>query len=269
MTSKIFPQRNFKIILEYEGTHYHGWQLQKDRRSLQGEMERAIQEVTQENIRVYSSGRTDAGVHAFGQVLHFHSQTQLSLDILQKALNVHLPVDMVIRELTEVSEDFHALLDAKRKTYYYFIYNHRVPELFLKRYSWQIFRPLDWKKMKEALSYLKGEHDFKSFQSVGTDVKTTVRTLYKARILNSTSPLVNIPQKPEWRWMQHPDLHVVMLEGNGFLKQMVRNIVGTLVEVGYGKISVAQFKKILAAKDRKKAGPAAPAQGLFLVKVSY
>jgi len=261
--------RKFKILLEYDGTHYHGWQLQKDKRSLQGEMERAIQEITQETVRVYSSGRTDAGVHAFGQVVHFESQTQLSLEIFQKALNVHLPVDMVIRELSEVSQDFHALLDAKRKTYYYFIYNQRVPELFLKRYSWQIFKPLDWKKMKEALSYLKGRHDFKSFQSVGTEVKTTVRALYKAQILKSTNSQIKISQKPEWRWIQHPHLYVIALEGDGFLKQMVRNIVGTLVEVGYGKISISQFKKILAAKDRRKAGPAAPAQGLFLVHVKY
>ena len=261
--------RTFKVILEYDGTAYHGWQWQSEKRSLQAEFERALFEVTRQKIRVYSSGRTDAGVHAFGQVLHFRAETRLSLEVFQKAINVHLPSDVNVLHLEEASDDFHALLNAKRKTYYYFIFNARSPELFLKRYSWQVYRPLDWKKMKEALRCLKGKHDFKSFQSVGTEVKTTVRTLFKTQILKSGSSSLKIPQKPSWSWIRHPNLHVIVLEGDGFLKQMVRNIVGTLVEVGYGRISVAEFKKILAAKDRKKAGPAAPAKGLFLVNVKY
>lgn len=254
--------RNIRIVLEYDGTDFCGWQIQKTRKSIQGMIQETLEKITGEKIKLIGSGRTDAGVHAIGQVAHFKTESKIPLLKIQKSLNSLLSPSVVIRKIEEISLDFHAQISAKSKQYVYFILNDEFSSPFLDRYSWQIKQPLNWKKMKEALKVLKGKQDFKSFQSVGTPVKSTVREIYKIEIKNvrSMGTLPGVPTK---------NLYQINFEANGFLKQMVRNIVGTLVEVGKGKVSISDLRKILKAKDRKKAGLAAPAKGLFLMNVNY
>ncbi len=254
--------RNIRIVLEYDGTDFCGWQIQKTGKSIQGTIQETLEKITGEKIKLIGSGRTDAGVHAIGQVAHFKTQSKIPLLKIKKSLNSLLSPSIVIRKIEEVSFDFHAQISAKRKQYVYFILSDELSSPFLDRYCWQIKQPLNWKKMREALKILKGKQDFKSFQSVGTPVKSTIREIYKIEIkkISSRGSLPLAPTK---------NLYQITLEANGFLKQMVRNIVGALVELGKGKNSTSELKQILKAKDRRKAGLAAPAKGLFLVKVHY
>lgn len=260
---------NFKATLEYDGTAYHGWQWQEKRRNLQQTLEEALGKIAGAPVRVAASGRTDAGVHALAQVVSFKLETRHDPATLQRALNAHLPDSLVVKRLREASPEFHAQMSAKRKLYAYFILNDRVPAAFLNRVSWEIHRPLDWKAMKKAFKILEGEHDFKSFQSVGTPVKTTVRKIHKIRVQKVGEGLHQLPKNHPLHFLVHPNLYVVTLEANGFLKQMVRNIIGTVVQVGLGRMKPEDIARILKAKDRRKAGMAAPAKGLFLVKVTY
>jgi len=218
-------------------------------------IQEALKKLTKEKISVMASGRTDAGVHALGQVAHFKSRTTRPIVRFQYALNAMIGPTISVKSMEEVPLDFHAQRDAKSKLYSYLILNHTVPSVFLDRFSWQVPKPLDWDAIHAALEILVGEHDFKSFQSVGTDLKSTVRRVHWMRI--------------EERFKDHPHLYAIQIAANGFLKQMVRNIVGTAVQVGQGRLAPKEIKKILEAKDRRKAGPAAPARGLFLVRVNY
>jgi len=254
--------RNIRIVLEYDGTDFCGWQIQKTRKSIQGAIQETLEKITGEKIKLIGSGRTDAGVHAIGQVAHFKTESKIPLLKIKKSLNSLLSPSIVIRKIEEVPLDFHAQISAKSKQYVYFILNDELSSPFLDRYSWQIKHPLHWKKMKEALKVFKGKQDFKSFQSVGTPVKSSIREIYKIQIKK-------VQCRNSWPCATTKNLYQITLEANGFLKQMVRNIVGTLVEVGKEKFSVSDVKQILKAKDRRMAGLAAPAKGLFLLNVNY
>lgn len=244
--------RNFKLKIEYDGSAYHGWQRQNHNRTVQGEIEAVIKIITREDVELIGSGRTDTGVHARGQVANFLSHTNHSIETIQKGMNSLLPDDIVIREMMETALSFHSQFAAKRKTYRYHIRNADLPSAIDRRYEWFIRRALNESDMDEAASFLVGSHDFKSFETVGSPRTHTIRTVSKAGMA-----------KPD------PTHLIFEIEANGFLRHMVRNIMGTLVEVGLGRISIERFREILLARDRRAAGATAPPQGLFLMQVEY
>jgi tRNA pseudouridine38-40 synthase len=244
--------RNIKLLIEYDGTNYLGWQVQPKGPTIQGILEEKIALITREEVHLIASGRTDSGVHAFGQVAHFKTATRMDVHSIQKALNGLLPPDIVIKKAEEAEENFHARKQSKTKIYEYRILNRETRSAFHRGYAWHIPQKLDIKAMKEAAQWLEGEHDFLSFRSVGTPTRTTVRKVIRAG------------------WKKQRDGFLLFeIEATGFLKQMVRAIVGTLAEVGRGKFSPDEFREILNSKDRKKAGPTAPGRGLFLREVKY
>ena len=244
--------KNFKIIIEYDGTRYHGWQRQADDRTIQQEIENALSTMTAGRITLYGSGRTDAGVHAFGQVANFLCQTDLSAAVFQKGLNSILPDDIVIKDCRLVGEEFHARYDVKSKIYHYRIINRNVPSAIGRQYAWFIRRKLDAAAMRTAISHIIGSHDFKSFEATGSPRSHTTRNIMSADLI------------------EHKDASLIFkIEADGFLRYMVRNIVGTLVDVGLGKITPAKFNDILVSKNRSNAGATAPAHGLFLMEVKY
>ena len=244
--------QTFKLIIEYDGTDYHGWQRQKNDRSVQGEIEAALFIMTGRKITVIGSGRTDAGVHALAQVASFRCDTHLTAGVFQKGLNSLLDVDVVIRNCHRAVDDFHARYNAKRKTYQYRIINSELPAAIGRQYAWHIRRPLDVQAMRRALPYIIGEHDFTSFEGTGSPRNTAVRHVMRAEI------------------QEAPDNRVFLdITANGFLKHMVRNLVGTLVEIGLGKYTPEDMGQILEARNRSRAGATAPPQGLFLVNVEY
>jgi len=244
--------RNIKLLIEYDGTNYQGWQVQAKGLTIQGMIEEKLALLTGKSVKLFGSGRTDSGVHALGQVAHFKTESAMDIRSMQRALNSLLPPDIVVQKIEEVEEDFHARKHSKSKVYEYWILNRNLRSAFHRGYVWYIPQELNWNEIKRATQRLIGEHDFASFRSVGTPTRTTVRKVNRA----------------EWKKGRN-GLICFEIEANGFLKQMVRAIVGTLVEVGKGKISSEEFQKILESKDRKNAGPTAPAQGLFLKEVKY
>ena len=244
--------RNIKLLIEYEGTNYLGWQVQPKGPTIQGILEERLGLLTGEKTRLFGSGRTDSGVHAIGQVAHFKTESSMETHRMQRALNSLLPPDIVIQKMEEVEESFHARKHSKSKVYEYRILNRDLRSVFHRGYVWHIPQRLDFKEMGKATQYLIGEHDFSSFRSVGSPTRTTVRKVTRA----------------EWK-RGHSGLVRFEIEANGFLKQMVRAIIGTLIEVGKGKMSAVEFRRILESKERSKAGPTAPAQGLFLKEVKY
>ena len=245
-------KKNYFMIIEYDGSNYHGWQRQKGVLTIQEVIESRLAIITGENITVWASGRTDAGVHALGQAAHFLSRTGIPPDALWRGLNSLLPQDIVIRELRPAPRKFHARFHAKSKVYEYRILNRALRSAFLRNYTWHVPRQLDTNAIESALDILKGEHDFKAFQASGTKVKNTVRTLFRAELA----------KKPG-------DMLIFTFEANGFLRYMVRNLVGTLVDLGKGKFTPGQIREIIESRDRQKAGMTAPARGLYLVKVKY
>lgn len=244
--------KNFKLVIEYDGTEFSGWQRQKDRPTIQAEIENALQTMLRERVRLTGSGRTDAGVHALGQVAGFRCETRLSAREIFQGLNGLLPDSIVIRSCTAAAPDFHARFDAIRKTYHYRILNRPLPAAIGRHYVWHVRRNLNWNAMQAAAAALVGEHDFRSFEGSGSPRSSTVRRVFRA----------------EWQ-RQDPGRFTLQICADGFLRYMVRNIVGTLVEVGSGKITPQQFETILAAADRTLAGATAPARGLFLMSVEY
>jgi len=244
--------RNIKLLIEYDGTNYQGWQVQPKGSTIQGMLEEKLGLLTGESIQLFGSGRTDSGVHALAQVAHFKTQSQMDIHTMQRALNSLLPPDIVIQKIEEVEESFHARRYSKSKVYEYRILNRNLRSAFHRGYVWHIPQKLNLTEMKKASKHLIGEHDFSSFRSVGTPTRTAVRRVIRA----------------EWKRGREGFIRFE-IEANGFLKQMVRAIIGTLVEVGKGRINAVEFQKILNSKDRKKAGPTAPAQGLFLKEVKY
>jgi tRNA pseudouridine38-40 synthase len=244
--------KNFKIIIEYDGTRYHGWQRQKKDVTIQGELEKALGTMTAQHIVVNGSGRKDAGVHACGQAANFRCDTDLSPGTFQKGLNSLLPEDIVIRECRQVEETFHARYDVKSKIYHYKIYNHPVPAAMNRLYAWSIRKPLNIVAMRSAVSYIIGSYDFKAFEGAGSPRAHTTRHVMAADLIESDHRLLTF-----------------RIEADGFLRFMVRNIVGTLVDVGLGKTLPAEFKQILDSRDRTNAGATAPPRGLCLMEVKY
>ena len=243
--------RNLKLILSYDGTGFNGWQTQPGFRTVQQTLEEAVAALTGERVRANASGRTDAGVHALGQVVNFYSSTAHPPDVLVRALNAHLPPDVVVREAADVPQAFDANRDARRKLYRYLIHDGPVPDPFLRRYACQSRHPLDAAAMRRAAEPLKGRHDFHSFETDWPNRMSSVRTI--------THLAVN--RAGAWLWLD--------VEADGFLYNMVRAIAGTLMNVGRGYWPESRVADILRAEDRKQAGPTAPAQGLFLMRVTY
>ncbi len=244
--------RKLRLILAYDGTRYHGWQSQKNGLTIQEVLEEKLGVMTREPIRVFGSGRTDAGVHALGQACHFETRSHLQPEVFHKGLNSLLPADIRVKRAEVVPFGFHARYNARSKVYEYRILHQREPDVFLRDHTWHIPRPLDLEAVKRCLTSIQGEHDFTSFRSAGSANQNPVRRMLRAGILGPEEGVIRL-----------------IFEANGFLRHMVRNLVGTLVNVGTGKTSVDGFLKILKARDRRKAGVKAPPQGLFLVHVHY
>jgi tRNA pseudouridine38-40 synthase len=247
--------RSIKLTLAYDGTAYAGWQVQPEEKTVQEVLERAIEKVTGQRVRAIASGRTDAGVHALGQVVGFRTRTHLPADVLRRALNAELPRDVAVLEASEVNGRFHPIRDAVRKRYRYAIRDGPVRDVFRRRYCWQHPSRLDEAAMARAAEALVGRHDFHSFQSAGAERKDSIRTVFELTVERGRGV--------------EQDVISIEVEADGFLYNMVRAIVGTLVEVGRGARGEAWVAQVLAAQDRRAAGPTAPPQGLFLVRVDY
>ena len=245
--------RNLKLTLSYDGTDFAGWQTQKEERTVQATLAAAIAAVTQDQkVFANASGRTDAGVHAVGQVVNFKTETKLSPHALLRAINAHLPEDVVIHQSEEAALEFDACRHAVRKLYRYVLQDGPTPDLFLRRYSWHVpYRRLDDGAMRDAARCLVGTHDFHSFETEWPNRKSSVRTI--------THLAVN--RAGDFLWID--------VEADGFLYNMVRSIAGTLANVGRGHWPAEQVETILKNEDRTTAGPTAPPQGLFLMRVTY
>lgn len=252
--------RNYKLTVAYDGTAYSGWQLQPDKPTIQGALEAGLWRLAGRLVRVTASSRTDAGVHALGQVVGFSADLRLALRELPKALNANTPDDILVREACEVPTTFHATRDARSKRYRYLIHDHPQPDVFCRNYAWHVRQALDDSAMAQAASRLVGRHDFASFQTAGSERVSTVRTV---------SQLVVCRQGHEPLGPLAARRLVVEIEADGFLYNMVRNIVGTLVEIGRGKQPAQWMQDVLLARDRRQAGMTAPPQGLYLMHVRY
>lgn len=241
----------FKLTIEYDGTDYAGWQRQADQPTIQAALEAALEQITQLPVPVIAAGRTDAGVHALGQVASFQSDKSLLPDEWTRALNGLLPPDIVIRSTECVTHDFHARYQAHSKLYEYRIRNRAERSALDRNRVWHIVKPLDVPSMREAATFLLGRHDYSSFQGSPTDTKDPICHLTRIQILQDDTDVR------------------IEVQADRFLKQMVRAIVGTLVEVGQAKRAPSSLKAILEARDRSAAGKTAPPHGLYLVTVFY
>jgi tRNA pseudouridine38-40 synthase len=244
--------KNFKITIEYDGTRYHGWQRQKTDRTIQEEIEKAVLTITGRQVPLTGSGRTDAGVHAYAQVANFKCETHLGPQDLLRGLNSLTADDIVIRGCEEVAASFHARYDVKSKTYAYKMLNRPNPAAIGRQYAWHIRKKMNLEALRSASAHLIGRHDFKAFEGAGSPRAHTTRSVFKASLVEEQEGYLAFE-----------------IEADGFLRFMVRNIVGTLVDVGLGKTSPDEFRRILESKDRDQAGATAPAQGLFLKTVTY
>lgn len=243
----------FKCIVAYDGTSYAGWQRQKDQVTIQSEIEDAMKKLLRTHVPIDGSGRTDAGVHASGQVFSFHYDLPMPLKSFKTALNRLLPADICVLEVEETVSDFHARFSAKGKTYAYHIYRSELRNPFRHRTAWQVYGPLDVERMRMAAAFMEGTHDFSAFMASGSSVKDAVRTIYEITIDT----------------VDHDEEVHMTFSGNGFLYNMVRIMTGLLVEVGKGKKSPESVKTIIDSRIRSNAPLTAPAQGLFLMKVHY
>ena len=240
--------RNIKLIIEYDGKGFNGWQKQPNKLNIQGEIEKAIGEITGELI---ASGRTDAGVHSLGQTANFKTNSNIQIDKIPFAINSKLKKSIRIKSAEEVEERFHSRYSVKSKKYRYTINNSLHGTAIYRDMEYHFPIKLDVEKMKEAAKYFEGEHDFKAFKASGTSSKSSVRKIYKAEVF------------------ENEDRVYIELTGNGFLYNMVRIISGTLVDVGVGKIKPEEIKNIIESKKRENAGKTLPANGLCLVEVIY
>jgi tRNA pseudouridine38-40 synthase len=248
--------RTFRLLVSYDGTNFFGWQAQSGERTVQDTLEAAITRVTGNKIRILASGRTDSGVHALGQVVGIRVKTRLSAEVLHRALNAELPHDMAVLELSETHDGFHPTHHAVRKRYRYLIHNGPMRDVFRRNYCWHFNQGrLDHEAMLRSAQPLIGKHDFSSFETSGSKRKTSVRTIFDLSVRRGAA--------------DDADWITIEVEADGFLYNMVRAIVGTLVEVGRGVKPETWPAEVLIAADRNLAGPTAPAKGLFLVKVDY
>ena len=248
--------RSFKLTIAYDGTDYAGWQVQPDQPTIQQELQKALRSVTKQAVQAIGSGRTDSGVHAIGQVAscRIDNWNATAAD-LATALNTHLPDAIVITDSVDAPDDFHAIRDATGKRYRYQLQLGGRRDVFRQRYHWHYKIPVEIQPMRDAVDRFVGEHNFASFQAAGAERKSTVRTIKACELIDeSTDDRRRI---------------AIEIEADGFLYNMVRNIVGTVVEVGRGKKSPEWIGELIAAKNRDLAGPTAPPQGLFLVRVDY
>lgn len=244
--------RNIKIIVQYDGTRYSGWQSQEhDENTIQGKLTAVLTRLLGEAVELAGSGRTDAGVHALGQVANFKTRSEMSCVELLENLNHYLPEDIGVISIEEVDARFHSRLNAVRKTYRYHIWNSPIHAVFDRRYTWSIEQHLDVPAMRRAAAGLTGTHDYKAFSSIKRGKKSTVRTIEAIEIEQTGVDIT------------------ISFTGNGFLYHMVRILTGTLVEVGLHKKTQEDMQAILASLNREQAGVMAPAQGLFLVNVEY
>ena len=246
---------NIKLTIEYEGTKYYGWQRQKSLLSIQGILEEKISQITQEKIILNGSGRTDAGVHALGQVANFKTNSSIPWVELPLILNRLLPLDIRIKKAEGVDDNFHARYSAVSKIYHYYVLNSNLNNnylsIFLRNYVYCVYKKINLEEMKKASIFLQGKHDFASFACSGSRIRNWKRTIKDINIIRKGN------------------IFCFHIEADAFLYKMVRTIVGTLLEVGMGNINYLEIKKILEAKNRKMAGKTVPAKGLFLMKVKY
>lgn len=258
--------RNIKLTIAYEGTNYVGWQVQPNGPSVQTEVEKAINRLTHEEIRVTVAGRTDSGVHALGQVANFHTDSKIVCDKIQRALQTYLPSDIAVRKVEDVPGDFHATYSAKRKHYRYLILNSPIANPMLHRFSLRNTTRLDIDLMQEAANHLLGTHDFRCFETNYPNKSTSVRTMLSASVTRQDNWSMWTPANP---FMGDLELVCFDIVGNGFLYNMVRSIVGTLLKVGMKRWHPDRMREIIETQDRKFAGETAPPQGLYLMEVMY
>lgn len=245
------PNKNIKCEISYDGTNFHGLQIQPNKRTVQGELTKIVSYLTNEEVSIIASGRTDAGVHARKQVCNFHTDSNIPINKWKIALNSLLPDDIVVLEIDEMPDNFHSRYDVLQKTYRYHIQNEAHINIFRNRYSWIYRHPLDLDKMKIASQLFLGEHDFTAFSSSKSTVENKVRKIYESDL-----------------WVENNEI-VYQVSGNGFLYNMVRIIVGTLIEVGRNNIDIKEIEKMFLEKERTKAGITAPAKGLTLWEIKY
>lgn len=243
--------RNIKLIIEYDGTNYFGWQKQPNQISVQETIEEAIEKITKEKVDIYGSGRTDRGVHARGQVANFLTDSRIPGEKFKDAINSVLAADIAITYSEEVDQSFHSRYSAKGKEYRYVFYNRRVPSPLLRNFAYHVPQKLHFDLMQEAADDLIGTHDFIAFMASGSSVKDTIRTIYNVHL------------------SKDHEMIELRINGDGFLYNMVRIIAGTLVDIGIGKIDSKCIPEIISSKDRKNAGHTAPPHGLYLEKVLY
>ncbi len=245
--------KNIRLTLQYEGTNYHGWQRQKDEITIQSLIEDKLSIMTGKPVTVHASGRTDSGVHALYQVCNFFSETGITPESIKNGLNSLLPNDIYVKKSEYAEPDFHSRYSAKSKSYEYRILNSRDIDIFSSRYVWHIKEDLNFQEMRKCLPFIIGKHDFTTFRSTGTSNVNPVREMLRAELSE----------------LNEAGTATFYFEAEGFLKHMVRNIVGTIIDVGKGRKTSHDFMEILESKDRKRAGLKAPPQGLFLTMVTY
>lgn len=245
-------EKNIRLDVAYDGSRYFGWQRQKQEPTVQGTLEEAIRRITGRRSALIASGRTDAGVHALHQVCHFKISSDMAPGVLKKGLNALTPCDIFVKDVRYAPQDFHARYSAISKTYEYRVLNRPDPDVFARAYAWHVPRDLDFAAMKASMDLLLGRHDFASFRSSGSTSINPVREMTRSEL-------------------QRSDEHHLrfILEADGFLRHMVRNIVGTVIEVGQRRFSYDDFVRIFQARDRRLAGTKAPPQGLYLAMVKY
>ena len=244
--------RNIRLLLEYDGTRYHGWQRQRADLSIQQVLEEALQRLTREKVALIGSGRTDAGVHALGQVANFRTAGTIPLKAFHEGLNSMLPYDIAVLEAREVPPEFHARKSALSKTYEYRLLNRPSRSPLYHHYGWRLANKLDLEAMAAAAANLPGEHDFSAFRASGSGNLNPVRKIFSAG------------------WQTQPGAwRIFTITGSGFLRGMVRSLVGTMVEIGKGKAGPELLAELLQSGERRLAGPTAPGQGLYLVEVDY
>lgn len=245
--------RNIKLIIQYDGSRYKGWQRLGDTdNTIQGKIESVLSKMTDENVEIIGSGRTDAGVHALNQIANFKTNSKMKVKEINDYLYKYLPDDIVVKSIEEIDKKFHSRYNAVSKIYNYRISNNNYHDVFKRKYCVHIPEKLNIEKMKQACICLIGEHDFTSFTTLKSKKKSKVREIYSINIEKYNNNIIDIT-----------------FHGNGFLYNMIRIIIGTLLEVGHGKIKPEEVSKILNKNDRSFAGPTADAKGLFLVEVKY
>ena len=240
-----------KVVVEYDGKNYSGWQRQENSNSIQAEIEKALKKLTGRDITIHGAGRTDTDVHALGQVFHFDADETIPAENYAMALNTKIPWDIRAVSSCLVADDFHSRFDSTKKHYRYRIINRRRPLAIDRHRAWHVTYPLDIDKMREGAEYLLGEHDFSSFMAAHSDIEDTVRRIDSVIIQKEKNEIV------------------IDIEGNGFLRNMVRIIAGTLVNIGRGTCKPEDMKDIISSKDRSRAGVTAPGHGLYLVEIKY